>query len=279
MNNGRWLAGVVALLMALGSFPGPRFASQAQEADARAWGAATRPDLDLLLRQTIENSARDRQTEEHFKARYAFTRVKVTETRDGDGRLKKRSEQHLPHPLPEIGGSSPGESTSDPGEPEAKRPYERHDFKVDRSLLSRFRFEYVGTEQIDGRAAWIVDFEPVSDRLPARSLKDRFINLTAGRLWIDCADETLSRATFRLTGSLNVAAGLVGALKRCEVLMERGRTEDGLWYPRRLHWQIEGRKFFSTRRMEHRDEITDVRRRGTTESSQRAAMAGWPGPN
>jgi hypothetical protein len=69
---------------------------------------------------------------------------------------------------------------------------------VDASLLERFRFSYLGDEVFEGRPVWVVDFEPASDRLPARSLKDRFINLTAGRLWIDQEESALARAEFDL---------------------------------------------------------------------------------
>jgi hypothetical protein len=215
-----------------------------------------------VLRRTIEKVAQDRQVEKQFASRYAFTRTKTTETWDAQGRLKKRTENRIVNP-PNPAGSTPTDDAAseadDPDRPEAKRPYERHDFKVDAALLERFRFTYVGAEAIDGHPVWVIDFEPASDRLPARSLKDRFINLTAGRLWIDREETTLTRAAFRLTGTLNVAGGLVGALKACQVSLERARTAEGLWYPRRLHWQIEGRKFFSTRRMEHREEVTEVR--------------------
>jgi hypothetical protein len=43
------------------------------------------------------------------------------------------------------------------------------------------------------------------------------------------------------------------------VAFERARTADGLWYTRLLTWRIEGRKFFSRRIMEHRDEVSEVR--------------------
>lgn len=221
----------------------------------------TSPDLHVLLSRTIAQVARDRQLEEQFKARYAFSRTRITETRDGNGTLKKRSEERFVNPPPPDRGSDSvsGEDEGEATVPEAKRPYARHDFKVDAGLLERFRFSYLGEELLEGRPVWVVDFEPASDRLPARSLKDRFINLTAGRLWIDQDEAALARAEFRLTGSINVAGGLVGALKHCAISMARKRTPEGFWYPALLTWQIEGRKFFSTRRMEHREETTDVK--------------------
>lgn len=258
-----WRAGCLALVLAGGAVAA---ASPAATANTAAAGL---PDLDALMARTIARVALDRETEEQFKSRYAYLRTRVTETRDGSGKLKKRDEERFVNPVGIAGASSAGEAADveDAARPEAKRPYRRHDFKVDSSLLSRFRFTCVGAELVEGRRVWVVDFEPASDRLPARSLKDRFINLTAGRLWIDQEEAALAKAEFRLLGAVNVAGGLVGALKRCEVWLERGRTWDGLWYPRRLVWQIEGRKFFATRRMEHRDEVTEVRPLGLTSAA------------
>lgn len=236
-------------------------------------GGPAAPDLDALLRRTIEHVARDREAEEQFQASYAFTRMKVTETRDGSGTLTKRTEEQLVNPRPARETPNPDDDAEldHTDQAAAKRPYERRDFKVDAALLERFRFTLAGTESIEGRATWVVDFEPASDRLPARSLKDRFINRTAGRLWIDQEEAALTRAEFRLTTPISVAGGLVGALKSCVAHLERQRTPDGLWYPRLVTWRIEGRKFLSTRHMEHRDEITDVRPLG-----QLGRATAWP---
>lgn len=262
---GVWLVGAA---WAARAAAGPPASPMAPDARTGEDGSAA-PDLPAILRRTIENTARDREAEECFKARYAFTRTKVTETRDGKGRLKKRSEERWANPSPAGNGSSEDRASGQEEEadrPEAKRPYERHDFRVDAAILERFRFTYVGVGAVEGRPVWVVDFEPASERLPSASLKDRFINLTAGRVWIDQEDVTLAKATFRLVEPVNVVGGLVGALKQCAIAMERGRTEEGLWYSRLLTWQIEGRKFFSTRRMEHRAEIQEVRPRLGLES-------------
>lgn len=220
---------------------------------------AAPPDLHQLVLRAVELAGRDAESEQQFKARYAYLDIQVTETRDADGQLRKRIERTRTHPPapdpdPAVADTSGAESP-EPEPPPAKRPYERQDFNVDASVLDRFKFHFVGPGICGGRPVWVLDFEPAEHAPPARSLPERFLGQTAGRLWIDRAEAALVKATFRLTTPIRVVGGLVGALKRCEVELEKARTPDGLWYMRRLDWQLEGRKLFTTRRMEHHHEI------------------------
>lgn len=213
------------------------------------------PDLDRLLRRAVQQAQRDREVEAQFKARYAYVRTRITDTLNAEGELKRREHQrfeHTPeHPEPDSWAAK-GDDRS--------RAYERRDVSVAPHLLARFRFTLTGHQTLAERPAWVVDFEPVSDRLPADSLIEKFINRMAGRLWIDAADEVVCRAEFQLTGPVNVVGGLVGALREVHVSFARERTAEGLWFTRWLAWRIEGRKFFSRRIMTHVEEITQVRR-------------------
>jgi hypothetical protein len=242
---------LLALALTLGIASALSWVAQADPSDPAP------PDLNQLVLRAVEFAARDAGIEEQFKVRYAYLDVQVTETRDAHGELRKRTERTRAHPPVPNPGTADG-ADAEASEPEvspAKRPYDRHDFHVDASVLERFQFQYVGAEMRAGRPVWVLDFEPADDAPPARSLPERFLGQTAGRLWIDRAEAALVKATFRLTAPIRVVGGLVGALKRCEVVLEKERTPDGLWYVRRLDWEIEGRKLFTTRRMEHRQEV------------------------
>lgn len=225
------------------------------------------PDLDRLLRRAVQQAQRDREHEARFKARYAYVRTRTTDTLNAGGELKKREHQRFEH--------SPARPEPDrwaEGEDARQRAYERRDVPVTTNLLDRFRFTLAGRETLAGRPTWVVDFAPAGDSLPADSLIEKFINRMAGRLWIDAADELVSRAEFQLTAPVNVVGGLVGALKHCEVGFERGRTDEGLWFTRRLTWRIEGRKLFSRRIMTHVEEITQVHP-ASTSAPPAAALA------
>ncbi len=264
--NGRLLPqrplGVLVLLLVL-TAPGRGAGSEAP-----ADGTAP-PDLDRLLRRAVENARGDREMEGRFKARYAYVRTKTTDTLNAEGELKKREHVRREH--------TPARPEPDPWaevEDDRTRAYERRDVPVTTNLLQRFRFTLAGREELAGRPAWVVDFEPAGDRQPADSLIERFINRMAGRLWIDAADAHVIRARFHLTGPVNVVGGLVGALKHCEVFFERARTEEGLWFTRRLTWRIEGRKLFTRRLMTHHEELTEVRPATVAAQTESRARAG-----
>lgn len=232
-------------------------------------GETAPPDLDRLLRRAVENARGDREMEARFRARYAYVRTKTTDTLTAEGEVKKREHLRLEH--------TPARPEPDPwaaAEDDRPRAYERRDVPVTTNLLQRFRFSLAGREELGGRPAWVVDFEPVAEHLPANSLIERFINRMAGRLWIDAAEAHVARAQCRLVGPVNVVGGLVGALKHCEVFFERARTEEGFWFTRRLTWRLEGRKLFTRRLMTHREELTDVRPAKTAAQTESGARAG-----
>lgn len=226
------------------------------------------PDLDQLLRRALENAQRDREMEARFKARYAYVRTRITDTLNAEGEVKKRDHQRLEH-TPARPEPDPWTATDD----DRPRAYERRDVPVTTNLLARFRFSLVGREAPAGRPAWVVDFAPAGDRLPADSLIERFINRMAGRLWIDAAEQHVVRAQFHLTGPVHVVGGLVGALRHCEVFFERARTEEGFWFTRLLTWRIEGRKLFARRLMTHHEELTDVRRVAAAQAPEPVARS------
>lgn len=241
----------------------------AGRADDTAAPATAPPDLDRLLRRAVANARQDREMEARFKARYAYVRTKTTDTLGPEGEVKKREHQRLEH-TPTCPEPDPW-AEKDDGK---TRAYERRDVPVTTNLLQRFRFTLAGREELAGRPVWVVDFEPAGDRQPADSLIERFIKRMAGRLWIDAAEQHVTRAQFRLTGPVHVVGGLVGALKHCEVFFERARTGEGFWFTRLLTWRIEGRKLFARRIMTHHEELTDVRPVTTAAQPEPPAGAG-----
>ena len=257
MNHRRLPPGRIrALLLALGL--AARLAGATAE-PAPAPVSADPPDLEALLRHAVENARRDREMEARFRARYAYVRTKLTETLNADGEVKKREylrREHAPE-RPEPDPWAEAETEADAAR--SRRAYERRDVPVSTNLLARFRFTLAGRKEIAGRPAWVVDFAPAAERLPAANLIEKFINRMAGRVWIDAAEQYVRRGEFRLTEPVNVVGGLVGALRHCEVFFERTRTADGLWYTHLLTWRIEGRQLWSRRIMTHRETLTEVR--------------------
>jgi len=112
---------------------------------------------------------------------------------------------------------------------------------------------------VQGRPALVLDFKPASKNLPERNLKDKFINQVAGRVWLDEADAAVAKADLHLTRRVNLVGGLVGAVSKFTCTVARERTEDGYWYVRATHWQLEGREVIFQRIVRYCEERTDVR--------------------
>lgn len=241
-------------------------------------GESTLPPLREVLRRVLEESEKEKSLERAFNQNYQYTRVKVMEHRNGKGELKKRSErisERQPEPPGAEGGNEAHAATEKKraasADAEAKgRAYEERDFSISEDLLDRFEFSLIGREIINGRPALVIRFHPASQKLPERSLKERFLNRTAGKVWVDEAEFLLAKARFYLTEKVNVIGGLVGAVHDFVCDFERERTEDGLWFTRAMNWHLEGRELFSRRTIDYREERLNVRKAGRSAATTTA---------
>ncbi len=214
------------------------------------------PTVETVLERLAKQSPKEETNELEFKQRYHFTRSRATEVRNSKGELNKRevkTQVNKPAPNPGKPDADAGTQTSRRGKPARKT-----DFAVDRDFLQRFQFTLVGREPINGRPALILDLVPATRKPPEHDLKDRIINKTAGRIWVDEAEAVLVQADLHLTEKVNVVGGLVGAIASFTLSFNRTRTADGLWFTPRLHWHLDGREVFVRRTVDAHEEITEV---------------------
>jgi hypothetical protein len=118
----------------------------------------------------------------------------------------------------------------------------------------------IGRDEINGRPALVIDFKPAQKTLPERSLKDKFINKAAGRVWVDERDYAVAKADLHLTERVSVVGGLVGAVSKFTYQFLRERTEDGIWFARDVKWHLEGREIFIRKTIDYREQNTDVKK-------------------
>jgi len=239
----------------------------ASEPSSEALTAAP-PPASELLRRVLEQPANHSTNEHLLDARYRYVRSRTLDVRAGDGDLIRRDETRLDHRPGAAAGTGEDSIVRTDAKGTKGRAYQRTDFAIEEALFARFAFTPAGCDVVAGRPAWVLDFEPASELPPAKDLKDRFLNRIAGRLWIDTEEAVVVRATIRLLSPVGVLGGLVGSVKRCEVLLERERTSAGDWYARRFAWQLEGRKLFARRLMHFHEERTNVALDPTTTTSQ-----------
>jgi hypothetical protein len=224
------------------------------------------PPVGLVVQRAMEESSRESDMERAFKQHYSYTRTRVTEYRNTDGDLKSREEKtNESQPRPAAAtrhahtANQPAEATLD-GENVRGKAFDRNDFLLNPDLLNRFQFTLAGREIINGRPALVVDFQPKSGDLPEHSIKDRFINHAAGRVWLDEQDYALAKVDLHLTQKVSVFGGLVGAVWKCTYSFDRARTPDGFWFVRHVDWHLEGRAVVVRRIIDYHEQWTNVRK-------------------
>ena len=229
------------------------------------------PSIGLVLQRAMAESSRENDLEHAFKQHYSYTRTRVTEYRNSDGDLKSREEKtnesqprvaSPAHPVQTTGRTpvTPPAGAILVGENVRGKAFDRNDFLLNPNLLDRFQFTLAGREIINGRPALMVDFQPKSGVLPEQSIKDRFINRTAGRVWVDEQDYALVKVDLHLTQRVNVFGGLVGAVWKCTYSFDRVRTDDGFWFVRHVDWHLEGRAVIIRRIVDYHEQWTNVRK-------------------
>jgi len=233
------------------------------------------PTFDSLLQHVLQRAKEEGDNDRTFDARYHYARTKVTEFRNSAGQLKKREANtsvHVPaSTAPVPAKPTPGPAAAPKPDPKDEAVSDTHsnvrgqqlkksDIVLNQDLVSRFQFTIVGRELLNGRPALVVDFVPANKKLPERNLKERFINKAAGRIWIDAADYSLVKADLHLTQQVNVGWGLVGAVWQFHYSFERKRTADGLWFPSKVDWHLEGREVIINRIVDYHETTSAVQR-------------------
>lgn len=213
------------------------------------------PPVKDVLKRIVERSAKDRENDRQFDARYEYQRVKTREVRTTKGTLKqsevtRRLNQPRGSSL-ETAGSDPAASREETradavgGKSRSRSDYGKKDFPITDEMLSRFDFTMAGREVRNGRPALILDFQPVTRDVPVKTFLDRFVNRMAGRFWVDESESVVVRADLRLTETVTFVAGIAGAVYQLDCDFERFRTQDGLWYTPRFVWRADWRELLS----------------------------------
>jgi hypothetical protein len=124
------------------------------------------------------------------------------------------------------------------GETVAERPGVRLS-----AILERYDFRAIGREEVDGRAALALEFAP----RPGKTALDRegMLRQLTGRIWVDEGERQIVRARIRNLEPVKFALGIGGKLSRVDLDLRFRKLEDGVWLPREIRGDFEGRKLFS----------------------------------
>lgn len=226
------------------------------------------PTLEEIFPKVVERAKKEKDNERLFKENYFFVRSQVKDFKNSKGELKSREAKTVTNnPVVKRIVTAPVAPKSDKSQPVSEthsnvrgKQFEEKDFTVEGGLIKRFEFKLIGREMVNGRPTLVIDFQPAKGKQPERSIKEKFINKAAGRVWLDEEEYAVSKVAIHLTEQVNVLGGLVGAVWKFTYNFERSRIEEGLWFTRDEEWHVEGREVILQRIVDFHQQRKDVQK-------------------
>jgi hypothetical protein len=133
------------------------------------------------------------------------------------------------------------ESDEDRRKREEKEVKEREDGrKFVREVADAYDFKLVGTEEIAGREAWMIDGEPrpgFEPHMRGAKLLSKF----HGRVWIDKGDLQLAKMDIEAIDTVSLGWVVARIHKGTRVMMEQTRVNDEVWLPRHVTFKLDAR--------------------------------------
>lgn len=234
------------------------------------------PSADEVIHKAVQRAKW--VEEQKFEGNHAFSQFSVREELDDRGAVKER-EELLYHVYP-VEGLPYAELIQKNGKPpsqqDLKRERERQkklrerlaqrrrhkddeEVSFDEELVSRYRFEMVRQEPVNGRTAFLLRFEPRNNDLPIRRKVDRILNRLEGTVWIDEHDYDIAKIVFRLRESVAIGWGILAVFRKLDVSFEQARGSDGVWLPSHIDAYFDGRVLFKSARVRQHEQMSDFR--------------------
>jgi hypothetical protein len=133
------------------------------------------------------------------------------------------------------------ESDEDRKKREEKEIKEREDDrKFVREVADAYDFKLVGTEEVNGRDAWVIDGEPRPGYEP--QIKDaKFLPKFHGRVWIDKGDLQLAKMDVEAIDTVSVGWVLARIHKGSRFMLQQTRVNDEVWLPEHVTFKFDAR--------------------------------------
>jgi hypothetical protein len=112
--------------------------------------------------------------------------------------------------------------------------------KFVREVADAYDFKLVGTEEIGGREAWVIDGEPRPGFEPHMK-EAKFLAKLHGRVWIDKGDLQMAKMDIEAIDTLSFGWVLARIHKGTRMMLERTRVNDEVWLPRHITFKFDAR--------------------------------------
>ncbi len=124
---------------------------------------------------------------------------------------------------------------------EEKAVKEREDGrKFVREVADAYDFKLVGTEQVGGRDAWVIEGEPRPGFEP-QTKEAKVLSKFRGRVWIDKGDLQLAKMDVEVIDTVSFGWVLARVHKGTRVMLEQTRVNDEVWLPRHVTFKLDAR--------------------------------------
>ena len=232
-----------------------------------AWCAAARQSERLSeaqIRELVRESA-DRDLENTRRQR-DYTYIQRTEQRRLDGSGNTRSSEVKTYEIMILSGEPTGKLVAKNDVPlsekEARKEEERirkliekyqkedegarrrrllksekeaeEDRQFVREIADAYRFRFVGSEPVDGRAAWVIDADPIPG-YKARHKDAKNLSKFRFRAWVDVEDRQWVRLDIEAIDTVSWGLFLARIGKGAQLHLEQTRVNDEVWLPRQIN--------------------------------------------
>jgi len=112
--------------------------------------------------------------------------------------------------------------------------------KYVREVADAYDFKLVGSEELGGREAWVIDGEPrpgFEPHMKGAKLLSKF----HGRVWIDKGDLQLAKMDIEAIDTVSIGWVLARVHKGTRVMLEQTRVNDEVWLPRHVAFKLDAR--------------------------------------
>ena len=107
-------------------------------------------------------------------------------------------------------------------------------------VADAYNFKLVGSEQVGGRDAWVVDGEPRPGFVPHMK-ESKLLSKFHGRVWIDKTDLQLAKMDIECLDTISFGVFLARFHKGSRLMLEQTRVNDEVWLPAHLAAKIDVR--------------------------------------
>jgi len=112
--------------------------------------------------------------------------------------------------------------------------------KFVKEIADAFTFKLVGTEEVGGREAWVIDGEPRPGFEPHMK-GAKFLCKFHGRVWVDKDDLQMAKMDIEAIDTVAVGWVIARVHKGTRVMLEQTRVNDEVWLPKHVTFKVDVR--------------------------------------